>query len=180
MITLTMSMTCFLFSIFAHNASWCTMHFMFSFIPSSCKWCFSLQIRPLFSPVIFEAPFLTMDTRLFIFSFFSSIHFINAWNNSATVVCSLSFFTTIFNILGHQRRFRHRAWKVRQIWSEALISAWGSFTCRESTTWATALLPFRRKSYSGFLHCEKFHRPRPGLDPRTSDPVVSMITSTKG
>ena len=24
-------------------------------------------------------------------------------------------FTTIFNILGHQRRFRHRAWKVRQI-----------------------------------------------------------------
>ena len=24
-------------------------------------------------------------------------------------------FTTLFNILGHQRRYRHRAWKVRQI-----------------------------------------------------------------
>ena len=40
-----------------------------------------------------------------------------------------------------------------------------------------ALLPFRRKSYSGFLRSEKIHRPRPGLNPRTSDPVASMVTT---
>ena len=38
-------------------------------------------------------------------------------------------FMTLFNILGHQRRFRHRAWKVRQIldrlkfWLEVLLRA---------------------------------------------------------
>ena len=29
-------------------------------------------------------------------------------------------------------------------------------------------------SHSGFLRSEKIHRPRPGLHPRTSDPVASM------
>ena len=62
--------------------------------------------------------------------------------------------------------------------SEVLISAWGSFTCRNSTTRGpTALLPFRRKSYSGFLRSEKIHRPRPGSNPRTSDPEAGMITT---
>ena len=42
---------------------------------------------------------------------------------------------------------------------------------------STALLSFGRNSYSGFLRSEKFHRPRPGLDPRTPDPVSSMITT---
>ena len=41
----------------------------------------------------------------------------------------------------------------------------------------TALLPFQRKSYSGLLCSEKIHRPRPGLNRRTSDPVTSMITT---
>ena len=41
----------------------------------------------------------------------------------------------------------------------------------------TALLPFQRKSYSGFLRSEKIHRPWPGLNLRTSDPEASMITS---
>ena len=40
-----------------------------------------------------------------------------------------------------------------------------------------ALLPFWRKSYSGFLRSEKIHRPWPGLNLRTSDPVVSTITT---
>ena len=40
--------------------------------------------------------------------------------------------------------------------SEAPISAWGSFTCRKSTTRypSTALLPFQRKTYAGFLRSE--------------------------
>ena len=41
----------------------------------------------------------------------------------------------------------------------------------------TALLPFRRKSYSGFLRSEEIHGPRPGLNPRTSELVASMITT---
>ena len=40
-----------------------------------------------------------------------------------------------------------------------------------------ALLPFRRKSYSGILQSEKIHQPWLGLNPRTSDPVTSMITT---
>ena len=44
-------------------------------------------------------------------------------------------------------------------------------------TGPTALPPFRRKSYSGFLRSEKIHQPRPGLNPRTSDTVASMITT---
>ena len=43
-------------------------------------------------------------------------------------------FMTLFNSLCHQHRFRHRPWKVQQICSEALISAWGSFTYHKSTT----------------------------------------------
>ena len=39
------------------------------------------------------------------------------------------------------------------------------------------LLPLRRKSYSGFLRCEKMPRPRQGLNSRTSDPVANMITT---
>ena len=41
----------------------------------------------------------------------------------------------------------------------------------------TALLLFRRKSYSGFLCSKKIHRPRPSLNPRTSDPVASITTT---
>ena len=39
-----------------------------------------------------------------------------------------------------------------------------------------ALLPFLRKSYSGFLRSEKIHRPQLGSNPQTSDPKASMIT----
>ena len=38
------------------------------------------------------------------------------------------------------------------------------------------LLPFRRKSYSGFLRSEKIYQPWPGLNPQTLDPLASMIT----
>ena len=38
------------------------------------------------------------------------------------------------SILGHQRRFRLECQKGEKFCSEALISAWGSFRCRKSTT----------------------------------------------
>ena len=41
-------------------------------------------------------------------------------------------FTTLFNILDHQRRFRRE--KSDKFCSEALISAWDSFTCCKSST----------------------------------------------
>jgi hypothetical protein len=40
----------------------------------------------------------------------------------------------------------------------------------------TALLPFRRKSCCWFLSTLKTHRPRPGLNLRSLDPVASTIT----
>ena len=40
-----------------------------------------------------------------------------------------------------------------------------------------ALLPFQRKSNSGFLRSEKINQSWPGLNPRTSDPVASMIST---
>ena len=85
--------------------------------------------------------------------------------------------TTLFNILGHQRCFRHWVWKVRQ------ISLRGSnfglrffYVPLIYDTGPTALLSFRRKSYSGFLRSEKIHWLRPGLNPLTSNPEASMIT----
>ena len=41
----------------------------------------------------------------------------------------------------------------------------------------TTLLPFRRKSYSGFLRSEKIHRPLPGSNPRTSDPEANVYVN---
>ena len=41
----------------------------------------------------------------------------------------------------------------------------------------TALFPFWRKSYSGLLRSEKICQHQPGLNPWTSEPVVSMITT---
>ena len=85
-------------------------------------------------------------------------------------------FTTLFNILDHQRRFRYIAERENsnKFCSEALIWAWGSFTCRKSTSHdPTALLPSWRKSYSGILRSEKkIHRSQPGSNPSTSDPEM--------
>jgi hypothetical protein len=41
----------------------------------------------------------------------------------------------------------------------------------------TALLPLRRNSCYGYLSPLKIHRPRPGLNPRTSSPIASTITT---
>ena len=55
--------------------------------------------------------------------------------------------------------------------SEVLISAWGSFTCRKSTTRDQWLY------FPSEEDLKKIHRPRPGLKPQTSNPVASMITT---
>ena len=68
--------------------------------------------------------------------------------------------------------------KFDKFCSEALISAWGSFTCRKSTTQDPRLyFPSKGSHTQDFYALKKIHRPRPGLNPRTSDPVASMITT---
>ena len=69
-------------------------------------------------------------------------------------------FTTLFNILDHQRRLRHRAWKSDKFCSGALISAWGSFTCRKSTTWDPRLyFP------SEGIHSQDFYALKKSIEP---------------
>ena len=68
--------------------------------------------------------------------------------------------------------------KSDKFYSEALISAWGSFTCCKSTTRDQRLyFPSEGSLTQEFQVLKKIHRSRPGLNPRTSDPVVSMITT---
>ena len=62
--------------------------------------------------------------------------------------------------------------KCSKFCSDALISAWGSFTCLKSTT-RNPRLYFPSE---GFWHSEKIHRPWQGLNLWTSDPVASKIT----
>ena len=52
--------------------------------------------------------------------------------------------------------------KADKFCSEVLISAWGSFTCRKSTTWL--YFPSERSHTPDFYALKKIHRPRPGLN----------------
>ena len=62
--------------------------------------------------------------------------------------------------------------------SEVLISAWGSFTCRKSTTWDPQLyFPSQGSHSQDFYTLKKINQPWLGLNPRTSDPVKSTITT---
>ena len=69
----------------------------------------------------------TFSLKICIFMW-NKISYLSSW------LLLLLGFTTLFNILAHQHRFRHREWKSDKFCSEALISAWGSLTCRKSTT----------------------------------------------
>ena len=54
----------------------------------------------------------------------------------------------------------------------------GSFTCRKSTTWYPRLYFSSKGSHTqDFYALKKIHRSQLGLNPRTSDPVASMITT---
>ena len=68
--------------------------------------------------------------------------------------------------------------KSNKFCPEALVSAWGSFTCRKSTTGDQRLyFPSEGSHTQDFYAVKKINRPRPGLNPRTSDPVANMITT---
>ena len=61
--------------------------------------------------------------------------------------------------------------------SEALILAWGSFTCRKSTTRDPQLYFRSEGSHTQDFYALKNPSTLAGLNPRTSDPVASMITT---
>ena len=110
---------------------------------------------------------------------FNLIYWGNPWKTPIRLMLLLLLgYTTLLTSQVISVAFDIESEKSDKFCSEALISAWGSFTYRKSTTRDQRLyFPFRRRSYSGFLRSEKIHRPRPGLNPRTSDPVASMIQS---
>ena len=87
-------------------------------------------------------------------------------------------FTTLFNILGHQRRLRHRAWKARQILLRGSNFVLKFFYVPKSTTRDLLLYLSSEGSHTqDFLRSEKSIYPRPGSNPRNSDPEASMLTT---
>ena len=74
--------------------------------------------------------------------------------------------------------FESKLEKFDKFWSEALISAWGSSACRKYTTRdSRRYFPSEGSHTQDFYALKKIHRPRPGLNPRTLNPVASMITA---
>ena len=61
--------------------------------------------------------------------------------------------------------------------SAALISAWGSFMCRKSTTWDQRLFFPSEGSHIQDFSTQKNPSSPAGLNAQTLDPVVSMITT---
>ena len=89
-----------------------------------------------------------------------------------------SGFYDAINISGHRRRFLQWSWKVRQILLRGSNFGLRFFTCRKSTTRDPRLyFPSEGSHTQDFYSLKKVPWPRPGLNPRTSDPVASMITT---
>ena len=89
-----------------------------------------------------------------------------------------SSFTTLWTSQVISVTFYNERQKSDKFCSEALISAWDYFTCRKSTTRDPRLyFPSKGSHTLDFYSLKKIHRPRAGLNPRTSDPVASMITT---
>ena len=92
------------------------------------------------------------------------------------VIVVVSGFTTLLTPQVISVAFYSEREKCQKFCSEALISAWGSFTFRKSTTGDPRLYFPSKGSHTQDFYALKTHRPRPGLNPRTSDSVASMIT----
>ena len=79
-------------------------------------------------------------------------------------------FTTFFNMLGRQRRFRHRAWKVQEILLRSSNFGLRFFTCRKSTTRYSRLYFLSEGS-----HTQDFYALKKFIDPdrdRTREPQI--------
>ena len=85
-------------------------------------------------------------------------------------------FTTLFNILGHQRRFRHRTWKVWQIMLRGCNFGLRLFYVPETYDTGFTSLP-KEVHTQDFYALRKSIDPGPGSYPRTSDPEASMRTA---
>ena len=81
-------------------------------------------------------------------------------------------FTTLLTSQVISVAFYSEREKSDKFCSEALISVWGSFTCRKSTTRDPWLY-----SPSEGSHTQDFYTLRESINLRTSDPVASMRTT---
>ena len=80
-------------------------------------------------------------------------------------------FTTLLTSLGISIVFYSEREKSDKFCSEALITAWSSFTCRKSTRRDPRLYFHSEGSHTQDIYDrKKIHRSQPGLNPRTSDP----------
>ena len=104
------------------------------------------------------------------------------------IMFSVTFFMLLLLLLGWVLRrsstsqvisvaFYIECEKSDKFCSEALISGWGSFTCRKFTIRDQRLYFSSEGSHPQDFYALKIHRIRPSLNPRTSDPVASMITT---
>ena len=89
------------------------------------------------------------------------------------IVLDLGFMTLLTSQVIRVTFYSERE-KSDKFRSEALISALGSITCRKSTTRDHGFTS-EGSHTQDFYALKKIHRPRPGLNPRTSDPVARMI-----
>ena len=122
-------------------------------------------------------------TRFLIISGLIYLHFCQFFIAAAAAVVQVVVvvvlgFATLLTFRVISVAFCSELEKTDKFCSEALISAWGSFTCRKSTTWDPRLYFTSEGSHTqDFYALKKIHRPRPGLNTRSSDPVASMITT---
>ena len=99
--------------------------------------------------------------------------------STLAVVVDLGF-TTLLTFQVISIAFYSERKKSDKFCSEALISAWGSFTCRKSTTRNPWLYFLSEGSHTQDCYAlKKIHWLRLGLNLRTSDAVASMITKTE-
>ena len=90
----------------------------------------------------------------------------------ALLLLLLLGFTSLLNILGHQHRFQHRAWKGRQILLRGSNFGLRFFYVASNLRYGSHGFTFLPKEVIlRIFTLWKIHRPRPGWNPRTS---VSM------
>ena len=100
-----------------------------------------------------------------------------SWSRTLVVVVVVLGFTTLLTSQVICIAFYSEHKKSDKFCSEALISAWDSFTCHKSTIWDPWLYFPSEGTHTQDFTLWKIPRSRPGLNPWTLDPVASMITT---
>ena len=96
---------------------------------------------------------------------------------SITIFCCC-WVLWLFNILGHQHRFWHRAWKSPTNFAQRLYFRLEVLLCAVNLWHGThSFTSLLKEVILRIFTLWKIHRPQPGSNLRTSDPEASMITT---